>query len=191
MMALLYERGDKQFVTSTRRTIVVFLISTALTLCFLSISNDIAEKERHQKMEEYAHSSFRESDGAENLVIMNGKPGRIGGTDVSLIYEKDGYIRLLGSNTESISGWKLISEFKLEPGIYTFTGLKNHEIGTIELQFSTWNEQKKGNDYYCQYDEDISVTITEEKVFYLHVRVYPNLNYVDTIARPAVYKNET
>ena len=141
-------------------------------------------------MKEYSLNSARPEDGAENLIIMNGNAGYIGMTHAHLSYMKDGSIQIKGYNPDSSSAWKKLCDFVLEPGTYTLTGLKGFQPETLELQYSIFNEEKGGYDYYSQYDEDLTITIPKKRKARLHVRIYP-FTEVDTLARPAIYKEQT
>ena len=120
----------------------------------------------------YSIASARE-DGSSNRVVLNGKSGYLGYTDVYLKYLVDGWISLTGDNNTDINGWKLISEFALEPGTYTFTGMKGQTENTVAIQLHI--EDDTG--YYCylyQYDEDVQFTIVRQSNVTVHIRVYPN-----------------
>lgn len=139
-------------------------------------------------MVQYSLASVRD-DGATNRVVMNGKEGYLGYSSVSISYLTDGWIKLAGENNEDSDGWKLISEFTLEPGTYTLTGLKGQQENTVALQL--YIEDDSGNHHYLyQYDDDVQFTADRSTNATLHVRVYPTVENVDVKARPAVYRNE-
>lgn len=137
----------------------------------------------------YSIASARESDGAKNIIIMNGNSGYIGESNVYLKYLDDGYISIKGFNSETINGWcKLLSTFEIEPGNYTLTGIKT-ERETVALQLHIFNDT--GIDRYLfQNDQDVGFIVEETAVATLQVRVYPLIENLDLIARPAVYKDE-
>lgn len=139
-------------------------------------------------MVEYATASSRE-DGAPNRVIMNGKEGYLGYSSVRLDYLKDGWISLVGDNTEESSGWKLISKFTLEPGTYTLTGMKGQEADTVALQLHIEDEEGFYR-YLYQYDHDVTFIVERPVDATLHVRVYPETVGVNVTARPTVYRDE-
>ena len=160
-----------------------------MTLCFLYTADGIRKHIIHDKMVSYAKASARSTDDAENRVIMDGKPGYLGYSSVYLSYLKDGWISVVGDNVEESSGWRLLSAFTLEPGAYTLTGLKGQHENTIALQLRI--EDDTGyHHYFYQYDEDVSFTIKRQVDAALHVRVYPEVERIDTMARPAVYRDE-
>lgn len=139
-------------------------------------------------MMQYSIASARD-DGAPNRVVMNGKEGILGYSCVKLYYVGDGWIRLIGYNTEDRNSWKLISEFALEPGTYTLTGMKRQVENTVALQLHI--EENKGfHRYFYQYDEDVVFTVEREAKATLHARVYPNVESIDVKVRPAVYRDE-
>ena len=139
-------------------------------------------------MIEYSLASARE-DGTPNRVIMNGKPGYLGYSTVLLSYLKDGWIRVVGDNVEESNGWKILSTFTLEPGVYTLTGMKGQDEKTIALQLHIEDESGLYR-YIYQYDADVSFTIEKAVDAVLHVRVFPETEGIDVKARPAVYKDD-
>ncbi len=139
-------------------------------------------------MIEYSLASARE-DGAPNRVIMIGKPGYLGYSSVHLSYLEDGWISLVGDNVEESNGWKLLSEFTLEPGTYTLTGMKGQDENTVALQLHIEDDTGFYR-YIYQYNKDMSFTIEKQVDAALHVRVYPETEGIDVNARPAVYRDE-
>ena len=134
----------------------------------------------------YARASFRETDGAVNLVVMSGAPGYVDRSGVYLQYLQDGFIRIKGSNESESSRWKKIGELTLEPGTYTLTGLSGCEESTAELQLTVINAEGKKT-YYRQFDADVTFELSVGSEAALHVRVYPHTE-IDVVARPAIYK---
>lgn len=148
----------------------------------------VAKHILHQQMVQYSIASARE-DGSPNRVVMNGKPGYIGPSLVHLSYLKDGWISLVGDNVAESNGWKQLSSFTLEPGIYTLTGLKGQNENTVALQLHI--EDDTGfYKYFYEYDEDVRFNIERPVEAVLHVRVYPEIEGIDLKARPAVYRDE-
>ena len=72
------------------RFIIIFVSSAAITLLILFAGNQIIKYMIRQKMVAGAAASARESDGAENLVIMNGDSGYIDASKVYLTYLDEG-----------------------------------------------------------------------------------------------------
>lgn len=175
-------------MSTRKRTIALFLTSLLATLALICIGDTIAKQIVHQRMVQYSIDSARE-DGTPNRVVMNGKPGYVGGSSVLLSYLKDGWISLIGDNVEGSNGWKLLSTFSLEPGMYTLTGIKGQDENTIALQL--YIEDDTGfYRYIYQYDEDVSFTTERSADAVLHVMVYPKVEGIDVKARPAVYRDE-
>ena len=135
----------------------------------------------------YSIASARLSDSSENRVIMNGVSGYIGAA-AFLKYMEDGYIRITGDNPEEGRAWKLLSQFTLEPGEYTFTGMKEGEQ-KIALQLHI-SDDTGFYQYFYQWNEDVRVPVEREAKATLHVMVYPNAEQIDVVARPAVYRDE-
>ena len=171
---------------TNRRIITIFSVSLIVSLALLYIGNSIHKSVIHQRMVQYSIASARE-DGAENHVVMLGTPGYLGESNVRLSYLEDGYIRLTGDNPSENNGWRRISEFSLDPGIYTLTGIKGQEENTIALQLRI--EDSTGfYRYLYQYNKDVVFTVEREVDATLHARVYPNTYEIDLTARPAVYE---
>lgn len=171
------------------RIIIIFTVSLVVSLVTLSVGDAALKKHNQQRMISYAIASSRESDGAQNLLIMNGKNGYVGTTNVYLKYLTDGYIHLSGDNPEGERGWKKISEFNLEPGQYTLTGIKNVPENTIALQLH-FIDNTGFYQYLYQWNEDIEFTIERLAEADIHMFVNPYMEAIDTVARPAVYKDE-
>lgn len=139
-------------------------------------------------MVQYSIASARE-DGAPNRVVMIGKSGYLGYSSVHLSYLEDGWISLVGDNVEESNGWKLLSEFTLEPGKYTLTGMKGQDEKAIAQQLHI--EDDTGfYKYFYEYDEDVRFSIERPSEAVLHVRVYPEVEGINVKARPAVYKDD-
>lgn len=139
-------------------------------------------------MVQYSIASARE-DGAPNRVVMIGKSGYLGYSSVHLSYLEDGWISLVGDNVEESNGWKLLSEFTLEPGKSTLTGIKGQDEKAIALQLHI--EDDTGfYKYFYEYDEDVRFSIERPSEAVLHVRVYPEVEGINVKARPAVYKDD-
>lgn len=128
-----------------------------ITLAVLCTCDAVAKHILHQQMVQNSIASTRE-DGSANRVIMNGKPGYIGPSSVQLSYLKDGWISLAGDNVEENNGWKLLSTFTLESGLYTLTGLKEQDENTIALQLRVEDDTGFYR-YIYQYDKDVSFKI--------------------------------
>ncbi|MBO5569414.1 MAG: hypothetical protein J6A79_10855 [Clostridia bacterium] len=159
-----------------------------LTLAVLYTGEMIYKSLVHQQMIEYSIASARD-DGASNRVVMNGQSGYLGYSTLQLTYLTDGWIKLAGDNSTDSSGWKKISTFTLEPGAYTLTGMRGQNGNTIALQLHIEDDTGFYR-YLYQYDEDVIFSIERPVTATLHVRVYPGVEGVDVIARPAVYRNE-
>lgn len=171
-----------------KRTITIFTIALATTLALLNIYDGIRKEIIRQKMLQYNITSARD-DGTPNCVVMKGKAGALGYSYVRLSYLEDGWIRLAGENNEDINGWRLISEFSLEPGTYTLTGMKGQRKNTVALQLCIKDDTGYKR-YIYQYDEDVQFTVEREMTATLHARVYPNVEEIDVLVRPAVYRDE-
>lgn len=137
----------------------------------------------------YSETTVRKSDGAANRVILNGQSGYLGYSSVYLEYLKNGWIRLSGENSENSNGWKLLSEFALEPGIYTLTGMNCEKENTVALQLYFIDDSGFYH-YIYQNDRDIGFMVKRPSKAVLHVRVYPKVKIVDLLACPAVYRDE-
>ena len=160
-----------------------------MTIAGLYGGNALRKHIIHQRLVGYSIASSRESDGAQNRVILNGNEGAVGETNIYLRYERDGYIRLTGDNYTENDGWKLLSQFALEPGAYTLTGMREATENTVALQLRISDETGYIK-YIYQWDQDVRFSIARESSINLHVRVYPFVEMLDTTSRPAVYQDE-
>ena len=171
-----------------KQVILVFLASLALSLSVMAIGDVILKNHIHQKMVSYALASARECDGAANLVILDGRSSQVGSSAVRLVYLADGYVSIKGINTTEAAQWRKISEFILEPGTYTLTGLRDSSKHTAALRLHLEDAVGTAANYW-QYDADVQFSITMRCEATLSVRVNQDAE-VDLIARPAVYKDK-
>ncbi len=164
------------------------MISLLVSLSILAAGNQVIKAVIRQKMISYALASARDSDGAANLVVMDGRSGYIGSSTIQLKYIEDGYISIKGINVDEKGQWKQIAEIELEPGAYTLTGLKgsSQEIVALILHLE---DSKGAETNYWQYDEDVHFTVDKLCKASLSVRVSQYAE-VEVIARPAVYRDE-
>lgn len=139
-------------------------------------------------MVQYSITSSRD-DSTPNRVVMNGKDGYLGYSSVRLQYLENGWIKLTGENNTDSNGWKLISEFTLEPGTYTLTGMKGQSENKVALQLRIEDDTGYYR-YLYQYDEDVKFIVERETTATLHTRVYPKVEKTNVKARPAVYRDE-
>ena len=79
-------------------------------------------------------ASSRETDGAENRVVMYGDSGYVGHSGVFVKYLQDGYVHIYGKSRSENYQWKKLADFTLEPGNYSLTGLTNVPENTVQLQ---------------------------------------------------------
>jgi len=172
----------------SKRIILVFVTSLIVSLSILAIGNQIYKAVIKQRMISYALASARESDGAENLVIMDGRSGNVGSSTIQLKYLDDGYISIKGENLDDTGQWKQISEIELDPGRYTLTGLKNSSQTIVAIRLHLEDSEGTVANYW-QYDEDIQFSIINTCKAMLSIRVNQYAE-VDAIARPAVYKDD-
>ena len=142
----------------------------------------------YERMLSFSKATSRAVDGAENHVVMNGIPGYFG-VSVYLKYLEDGYIQLTGDNIDGERGWKLLSKFTLEPGVYTLTGMIGVPENTIALQLRI-SDDTSFYQYLYQYDEDVNFRVERVSEATLHIMVYPDAKEIDVKARPAVYRDE-
>ncbi len=164
----------------------IILLSFLLTLACLYFGTETLEKIRNETMIANARASARASDGAPNLVVLNGEGGCIGGTASGIKYLKDGYIEVVASNPGDSPLWKQISTLVLEPGTYTLSGFSGLEPETVELLLSI--EMDGGTRQYCsQYDGDSLFEISGTRNAQLYLQIYPAAE-VTTTARPAIYR---
>ncbi len=170
------------------KLVLIFLVSVTISLICLYCGSLVTTHITHKKMVSGTIASSRESDGAQNLIIMDGNSGFVGASSVLLDYLSNGYVSIKGENDTEQLQWKKISEFEINPGIYTLTGLSVEE-NTIELRLVA--EQASGEPVYCyQHSEDVLFEILEPGIARLHFRIYPDA-VINTIARPAIYEEKS
>ena len=118
---------------------------------------------------------------------MYGNSGFVGNSRIYVHYLSDGYISISGYSRSENYQWKKISDFILKPGTYSFTGLSGVDPETVQLQL----DYPEGDSFkwYFLWNEDIQFTIDETKEVELYIRVFPGVS-VNTVARPAVYRDE-
>lgn len=167
---------------------LVFMTSLIISLSMLITGNQIVKSVIHRRMLLYALASARESDGAQNLVVMDGYSGFIGSSMIELKYKEDGFILIKGTNQDETDQWKQIAEIELVPGIYTLAGLKGSSQDVVALRLHLKGVDGAVTNYW-QFDEDVQFTVAEQSHATLSVRVNQYAK-VNTIARPAVYKDE-
>ncbi len=120
------------------------------------------------------------------MVIMDGNSGYIGISSVYLKYLDDGYIQIRGKNETNEPRWKLLCEFGLNAGVYTITGLFVPEDDTVQLRVAKVDGATVTT-LAWQYNSDERFVLNESTIVRLHIVVYPGAD-IDTIARPAIYK---
>lgn len=157
------------------------MVSTAL----LYVGDAVYEHILHQRMVRFAASSDRKTDGASNMMILNGEKGYVGDTGILVQYLENGSIKITGRNPYDKSIWKKLGSVKLQKGTYTLTGLTGQQKNTVELQLSVETDTKSLS-YYCQYDKEVTFFIDKERLVNLHLRIYPYAD-LDAVARPAIY----
>ena len=172
-----------------KRKFVIFSISLIITLAVFYISDGIHKYVIHQRMIAYSIASSRKSDGAANRVVLNGQSGYLGYSSVYLKYLQNGWISLKGDNIAEGNGWKVLSNFALEPGLYTLTGMRDVKDKTVALQLYIVGDTGSYR-YIYQNDKDISFKVERPSKAVLHVRVYPKVEKLDAIVRPAVYRDD-
>ncbi len=134
-----------------------------------------------------ANASYRLSDHAQNLLIMDGDSGYVGTSKVYVKYLQDGIVQISGINNTDEYQWKRIATFWIDRGSYTFTGLLEGKTDEIELQLDYRNDDDTGYEWFFLSTKDIHIDVNETKKVEVFVRVGPNIE-VSLLARPALYK---
>lgn len=187
-MINMVRNGSPKKIIPQFKLIIVFLLSLSLTLFIMCIGSHVIKYVTHQKMLAGAAASSREIDGAKNLVIMNGDSGYIGSSKVILKYIGEGYIKFIGRNDTPLGQWKTLSEFQLDAGTYTLSGLSVDD-GSIKLRLARKTEDDVET-IAIQYNDEVIFSIEKSTTVILQVRVSPG-ETIDTIARPAIYEDST
>ena len=127
-------------------------------------------------------------DGAKNLLVLNGRPGFAGDSDVFVIFLPDGGIKIIGNS--DVRAWKQIGDLSLSPGTYSFSGLSGVEEKTVALVLE-YRDIEANKSIRLTKDvgtiEETSFTINEEKEIRAYVSIYPGANG-SYIAYPVIYR---
>lgn len=141
------------------------------------------------KMIRFARLNDRE-DGNRNLLVLNGQSGYASGTDVYVGYQDNGRISISGSSENR--SWKLIGEFRLDPGTYTFSGLSGVSENTFAIELEYYNRE---NDKFERLTPDLGpikeavFELQEKTLIRAYVGVYPGAEG-GCFARPAIYREQ-
>ncbi len=173
---------------STKRLLIIFIASILVSILCFSVLSVIIKDVTHRKMIAGALASARDADGEPNLLVLDGDSGFVGASSVRLDYLNGGYISLNGKTHLESTQWKRICETHLEPGHYTLTGLSVDEK-IVAIRLAVKNQQDEILESYYQFASDVNFIVVDPSLITVHIMVFPNVE-VDTIARPAVYKEK-
>lgn len=149
---------------------------------FLSLVIPFGYQEaRYQKWVRIAALHDRK-DGAENLLILNGKNGNAWNTDVRVEFFDDGSIHIQG--TANKMSWWPIGDVILEPGTYSFEGLSDIKEKTVGLELELHNQRFAPD---VGLNEKVQFTLKEITELKVYVIVYEGCN-CDVIAVPVLYR---
>lgn len=135
-------------------------------------------------------ASMNDRADTPNLLVLNGKNGYAGKSEVYVRYLKDGSISISG--TSDVRGWKLLGELELEAGHYSFTGLSGVEEKTVAIELLYYSTEKEK---FTRLTKDIGSVETDyfqlqtKTRIRAYVSVYSGCE-CDVIARPAIYREE-
>lgn len=141
------------------------------------------------RMEKLAGNLDR-ADGAKNLLVLNGRSGFAGDSDVFVSFLPDGCIRISGSSDKR--AWLLIGELTLSPGTYTFSGLSGTEDKTFAIELEYYNEEAKK---FIRLTPDVGpidetgFTLNNQTNIRAYVGVYSGASGTHT-ACPVIYKEQ-
>lgn len=142
---------------------------------------------QHQKMVRIAAIYDRE-DGKKNLLVLNGKNGYAGDTDVYVEYLNDRSIRIAGeSNKQS---WWPIANITLGPGKYSASGLEDIADGLLGIELAYYNKNSKKYEVLCPdigKNPTVEFELSEKTLIRAYVRVYPGF-HAECVATPVIYK---
>ena len=139
------------------------------------------QEARYQKWVKIASLHDRE-DGAENLLVLNGKNGNAWNTDVHVEFLGDGSIHIHG--TADKRAWWPIGKVILEPGTYSFEGLSDVKEKTVGLELELYNQRFAPD---VGVNEKVQFTLKEITELKVYVIVYEGCD-CDVIAVPVLYR---
>ena len=170
-----------------------FFISV-VAFVLLLISPFVFQHIRTVQMTKMAALNDRD-DGTKNLLVLNGKPGIVGKSEVYVSYNSDGSIIINGYSDDI--DYKIIGRLDLEAGNYTFSGFSGVEPNTVSIYLEKHDSENPNADStgYVRFTPDlgplesINFTLIETERVRACVKVYPESNG-KYIARPVIYKEE-
>ena len=168
---------------SRKKSLASLLI---LTLIIVSLGF-VYKGVKWQTRERLAAMNDRE-DGTTNLLVLNGKEGYVGESEVYVSYRKDGGINISGLSDKV--GYLLIGNPSLEPGSYTLTGFSGADPNTVGIYLE---KKKEGN--YLRFTPDlgpvdsVSFKLAETAKIKAYIKIYPGAE-VNFIAYPVIYREE-
>ncbi len=168
------------------RLIMIFFVSLVTSLALLFVGNQVIKQRIHQRMVDGSIRSARETDGAVNHIILDGKSGYIGNSHVYLRYLDDGFISLIGKNETGHAQWKQLCEIKLGQGTYTFTGSIENDDNSVGLRLAKVDEEGVTTLAWL-YHDNIMFTLDEDSIVRIHVMILSDIE-VEAIARPAIFE---
>lgn len=158
------------------------------TLILLIGSSKLVNYINYQRMISYA--ALNDSAKYKNLLVLNGNDGYCWNTDVNVVYQDDGSLRISGISDKR--SWYTIGDIKLDAGTYVFTGLSGVAKNTVAIELEYYDKNQHN---YIRLVQDVGpveqVEFTLEKTTKIraYVGVYEGCN-CDITARPAIYKEE-
>lgn len=153
-----------------------------IIVLFLAIASPLSfQSAKYQRMArlEALHNS---ENGAENMLVLNGKSGNIPETDVYVSTLADGSVSIKGSSDKK--AWWRSGRMILGSGSYVFSGLSNVDKDTVGLVLETDNHRII-DDVGPVEKRNFELSDTKELIAY--GIVYPDCD-CDVIATPEIYK---
>lgn len=133
-------------------------------------------------------SRYNSTDGNSNLLVLNGKWGFVGDSNVFVYYSLNGEVHITGSS--DIRAWKQIGEVELEPGEYYVSGFSGVESQSFTIEFEVYDaEEQKYWDVTSELgavSEDY-FELLEKTTIKVYVGVYPGCEGT-VIATPVIYE---
>lgn len=175
---------------SRKRLIRIVVISGLWTLLVLDTGLMVYKTIRYHNMVNYAALNDRASDGAKNLLILNGESGFVNGTMVYVDYTKDGSLTIIGKSDKR--SWKRIAEIELNQGTYIFSGLSGVDKDTVAIELEYYDQ---GQENYVRLTPDVgsideaSFVLEETTKIRAYVGVYENAE-CNVMARPVIYRED-
>lgn len=161
------EKAGIQLIINRRTfclTLALIILCSAMPFGYLAI--------RHQKMIQLA-SLYDTENGIKNMLVLKGNSGRVGNTDIQIVYEKNGSMHIIGKTDNDV--WCIISsDFILPAGTYTASVLGSSPNELVKFKLSRYEKQLGkfkwfSDEFDCNTENEFSISKLEKVRVYLRI----------------------